>query len=126
MRHSNATGLPFGESGRECLLHLRGLYSRKESIFNVNERRKSIFNVNAHSDMVTQKSAPTSNRGDLKRSTGSPGALHEKIILATNLATVGEQKESAVVGDLVTLAKATPKVRSIRVKPIPKDCMSAE
>ena len=72
------------------------------------QRRKSIFNVYAHSDTVTQKSAPTSDRGDLKRSTGSPGASHEKINLATYLATVGKRKESAIVGDLVTLAKATP------------------
>ena len=34
---------------------------------------------------------------------------------------MGRRKEAAVVSDLVTLTKANPKVRNIRVKHIPKD-----
>ena len=36
---------------------------------------------------------------------------------------MGKQKESAVVRDLVMLTKATPKVRHIMVKKIPKDAV---
>ena len=36
---------------------------------------------------------------------------------------MGKRKESAVVRDLVTLTKASPKVRHLRVKHIPKDSM---